>query len=169
MVNILGPALTTDQICFYLDASAAHDRGFGCIFNNKWIQGDWGMQFMKSVEPSITFLELFALCAGVLTWQSELMHCQITVFCDNMSVVQMINESTSSCKHCMYLISILTLNGLQFNRRIYAQFVKSRDNGLADSLSRKQMNRFRLLGPNMNEKPDAINQLIRPIENIWFN
>ena len=53
-----------------------------------------------------------------------------------MAVVHMINKMTSGSKHCMKLIRVLVLNGLQFNRRLSAKFVDTKSNGIADSLSR---------------------------------
>ena len=51
----------------------------GCLTNKKY-------------NPSIEYLELFALTAAVLTWGSKLKNRRITIFCDNLSVVCMINN-----------------------------------------------------------------------------
>ena len=69
MIDVLEPALTSVEICFYSDVSAAVNLGFGCIFNTQWIQGFWGDHgdFIQTCEPSIEYLELFALVAGILT------------------------------------------------------------------------------------------------------
>ena len=110
------------QLCFYSDASACEVLGFGAIFNKKWIFGQWEPNFIKENKPSIEYLELFALTAAVLTWGKEpaLCNAQIVVFCDNAALVQMINDSTSLCANCMYLIRLLVLNGLVNNRRVFA-------------------------------------------------
>ena len=47
------------DVSFYSDASAATDKGFGCILSNRWISGDWELEFVKSHQPSIEYLELF--------------------------------------------------------------------------------------------------------------
>ena len=67
MVDQLNSPVTDRAIGFYSDVSASKSLGFGAILNTKWIQGDWGEQFIVEQEPSIEFLELFALCAGVFT------------------------------------------------------------------------------------------------------
>ena len=59
--------LWASEISFYSDASAACHLEFGCILNSRWIFGAWGEQFMDRNGPSIEYLELFGLCAGVLT------------------------------------------------------------------------------------------------------
>ena len=116
MVDLLSTAQTSEDICFYSDVSGKY--GYGCLLNNKWIRGCWDTEFLTNCKPSTEFLELFALVAGILTWQHELRDARFTVFCDNTAVVQMINSLTSSCANCVNLLRLLTLNGLQFNRRI---------------------------------------------------
>ena len=118
-------------------------------------------------KPNIEYLELFALAAGVLTWQEQLRDMQITVFCDNMAVVHMINNITSSSQNCMYLLHILVLNGLKFSRRLRAKYINTKYNFVSDALSRGQMTRFRRLGPHMNQYPDVINNEIWPVSRLW--
>ena len=122
MVDLLGICNTSTDIRFYSDDSASKSLGFGAVLNNIWIRGDWG-SFMEECSPSIEYLELFMLCAGVLTWRmhEDLINTRITVFCDNQVVVQMINNNTSSCKNCMFLLRLLTIDGLQNNRTKPAQ------------------------------------------------
>ena len=167
MVDTLGQHVTSMEISFYTDASGS--IGFGSLLNRKWIQGFWEKDFLKSNKPSIEYLELFALAAGILTWQNqpELVNNRITVFCDNTAVVQMINNMTSSCEHCMKLIRILVLDGLKFNRRLSAKYIDTKSNFLADSLSRGQWEHFRKLGPQMNVVADQIHESIWPVEKVW--
>ena len=104
------------EICFYSDASTSKDLSFGCILNNKWIQGFLGNHFIKEENPSIEFLELFALTAEILTWEheAELTKTRIVIFCNNQAVVQMVNAMTSSCDKCMKPIRLIVLrSGLQ--------------------------------------------------------
>ena len=126
----------------------------------------WGEDFIDKFNPSIEYLELFALVAGVLTWESEevLVNTRITIFCDNMGIVGMINKMTSNCK---ILLRILTLNNLRFNRRITARYVDTKSNFLADALSRNQIKRFKMLGPEMNDSPDKITESMWPISKVW--
>ena len=100
----------------------------GAIFNNSWIAGLWGRDFILNEKPSIEFLELFALVAAILTWGHFLTNVRIIVFCDNQATLHMVNNLASNCAQCMKLIRILTLNNLQFNRRVFVKYVKSKDN-----------------------------------------
>ena len=122
---------------------------------------------MEQCQPSIGYLELYALAAGILTWEKKLANMRITVFCDNKATVQMINNISSNCEHCMKLIRILVLNGLKFNRRLRAKYVRSKDNGISDALSRLDFKRFRRLAPHMKPEPDTIDDRIWPISKLW--
>ena len=160
------------EIGFYSDASAARKLGFGCILGNKWTFRAWEPGFIKEYSPSIKYLELFAVCAGLFTWQKELTLSNkcVLLHCDNMAVVSMINTMSSGCAHCMHLIRLITLNGLKYNRRLRAIYVKSKSNFLADALSRLKINRFKkLAAPSMQEKPDPVSSEIRPLSHVWLN
>ena len=170
MVDILGDIrVTSTKIFFYSDASAAKHLGFGCLLGSKWIQSFWEPDFIQGQKPSIEFLELFALTAGVFTWQSDpiLNNCRVTIFCDNMAVVQMINSMTSKCEQCMILIRKLVLNGLKHKRCLSAAYINTKVNFLSDALSCSQWKCFRTLGPHMNIKPDEICTEIWPIHKVW--
>ena len=80
----------------------------------------------------------------------------------------MINNSmVSSCKNCMYLLRLLVLNGLKFNRRLSALYVDTKANYLVDALSHNQLGRFHKLGPHMNEEPDPVTDLLWPLTKVW--
>ena len=159
------------QIKFFSDASAGFELGYGCILNKRWIFGHWQKDFIKSQKPSIEYLELFALCAGILTWQNEeeLNNTRIEVHCDNQAVVSMVNNIASTCPNCMHLLRILVLNGLIHNRRVFARYIHTKKNILVDALSRIDLIRFRKFGPQMNEYPDRVHEDIWPITKIWKN
>ena len=107
------------EIKFYSDASTNPKLGFGAIFGQRWISEQWGPGFIVEKEPSIGYLELFALTAALLTWGHHIINDRIVIFCDNMSVVNMINNCTSNCKNCMYLLRLIMLNNLIYNRRVF--------------------------------------------------
>ena len=127
----------------YSDATAAINLGFGAIFNEKWLYQCWETGFIQLVNPSIEFLEFYALCVAVFVWSNQLKNSCFILFCDNQSVCDMIeNGCTSGCKYCMTLIRRLTERLLHYNFRVFAKHVSSKDNFLADSLSRMQLELF---------------------------
>ena len=150
MIDLSTSKLDVD-IGFYSDASHSEILGFGSILGDRWICSQWPPSFIRQCEPSIGYLELYALVLGIITWQDDcrLRDSRVQVHCDNMSVVHMINNITSSCKNCMFLLRKLILNGLLFNRRLTAKFVPTKENGVSDALSRLQFARFRKLALGM--------------------
>ena len=169
----LDEVVTATDLFFFSDASAAPGLGFGCVFNKRWIFAQWEPDYIKPDlhQPTIEYLELYALCAGILTWQEHLRDCRILIHCDNQAVVSMVNNMTSSCQNCMILLRILCLNGLKYNRRVFVQYVSSKNNFLSDSLSRLDLKRFwkHAAGLQMMTQPDKISEEIWPASKIWKN
>ena len=126
----------------------------------------------KTATQVLSTLNYFP-CVAVLTWQQDekLKNNWVVIFCDNMAVVNMINKTTSGCKNCMYLLRILIFNCMINNLRIFAKFVQSKENGLADALSRMQLKRFRQLAKDqnrqMNEYPHTKDSRVWPLSKIW--
>ena len=150
-----------------MDSSANADLGFGCIFGKRWFFGRWEPGFIVNKEPSIEYLELAALCMAVLTWSDLLCNTRIVIFCDNQAVMHMVNNSTSRCKNCMVLLRVLIADGLTHNRRVFVGWVSTKENILADSLSRGKIALVKRLAPHMNPQPDCISMDIWPLSNIW--
>ena len=120
--------------------------------------------------PSIEYLELYALTVGVLLWSYKFSNKRIAIFCDNMSVVHMVNSMSSSCKNYMVLIRMITLECMCRNVRISAMHVASGGNEIADSLSRLDFDRFHDLtdGMNFSDFPEGISDAVWPISKIWL-
>ena len=149
-------------------ASAAEKLGFGCVLGNSWTYAMWEAGYIRKFKPSIEYLELYALVAGVLTWEFELRNLRMIVNCDNQAVVSMINQMSSTCPHCMHLIRILVLNSLKFNRRVFGRYLTSKQNYLSDALSRGKIDKFKKLAPKtVNEYPDKLNKLMWPASKLW--
>ena len=134
--------LRADKINFFTDASGAENLGFGAIFGENWTFHRWDPGFIANCKPSIEFLELYVLTIAIDLWADKLRNRRVVVFCDNKSVVGMINKTASPCMHCMKLIQIITLKSLICNVRFFADYVSTKDNFLADALSRMDLKRF---------------------------
>ena len=161
-----------EEINFYSDASRSKtEGGLGAVLNNKWLIGKWPEEFMQW-DPSIEYLELFALLAAVLRWAPLLSNSHYTIFCDNQSVVQMVNQTTSSCKNCMVLLRKIVREQLKHNFRIFTKHVRTENNQLSDALSRGQLTHFRReaqkKGLLMAEFPEEIPEEIWPPTKIWL-
>ena len=161
--------IIADEIDMYSDASGK--IGMGAICGNEWMYVLWDSKFIAKFKPSIEYLELYAVTAAVLQWIHFFKNKRIILFCDNQSVVDMINFTTTSCKNCMVLIRILVLKGLMENVRIFARHVKGADNIFADSLSRDKIQHFNYLcnkhQKRMKQEPVQVPESIWPMDKIW--
>ena len=160
-----------DEIDFYTDASKNPLLGFGRKCENEWMYQNWDSNFLVKNDPSIEFLELYAVTVGVFLWIEKFQNKKIMLFCDNKAVVAMINNTSSKCQKCTKLLRMIVLKGMMYNVKISAKYVTLKDNDFADSLSRLQLNRFFKLVKTkqvrINELPCLIPEEIWPLEKVW--
>ena len=144
---------TAEDIDMYSDASESVSKGFGAYCGTAWTCMMWDKDWMVSCNPSIEYLELYAVTVAVLIWIKKFRNSRILLHCDNNSVCNMLNNSTSGCKNCMVLLRLVVLECLTQNVKLTAEWVSTGDNGKADALSRMEFERFRNLGPDMDMYP----------------
>ena len=169
----MDPATRAVKLLLASDASRSWKLGMGAVFPeiNQWIFGQWDPQFIQEQQPSIEFLELYALMMAVATWNcTELMtNRRVEMCCNNESVVYMINNSASSCTQCQKLIRIITLLNLRANRRLFARHLSTHLNLLPDALSRLNFKKFWALAPReMAKQPCNLPKVFWPPSKIWF-
>ena len=106
---------------FFSDASLNPDLGFGAVFNDRWMAHTWPAGFVNTYDPSIEYLELFALAAALFTWNQSplLQNSHVVIHCDNEAVVHMINNSASSCPQCMKILRMIVLDDIKKNRHLF--------------------------------------------------
>ena len=157
-----------DSLFFYSDASKNPLLGFGCIFNKNWTFSRWEPGFVVKVDPSIGYLELYAACVGIFLWAPRLRNGRYQIWCDNQAACRMINTGVSKCKNCQYLLKMLTLNNLIYNRRVFAEYVDTKANHLSDKLSRLRVNKFKRDAPvGTNQFPDNLPTELWPASKLW--
>ena len=150
---------------FYTDASKNKFFGVGCVFMNEWSFSQWERGYIEKCDPSIAYLELLGLCTGIYIWAEKLANLRVVVQCDNTSVRDMVNAgaSASGCKNCMYLLRLLTLINLRYNTRVFVQYIETKKNSLADSLSRMDFKKFFDLAPDsMSPLPESLPEELWP-------
>ena len=142
--------IDSDTLSLYTDASGA--IGFGGIFRSKWFQGRWQThQQLGTTGISIAWQELFALVVACHLWGSEFSNRRILFFCDNESVVNIVNSKRSRIPRVMDLLRHLTLLTLKHNFYVRVKHIEGKKNLVADALSRFQMDRFHVLAPHANQ------------------
>ena len=122
---------------------------------------------MNRWQPSIEYLELYGVTMAVLLWIKKFKNRTVNLFCDNKSVRDMINNAGTHRKHCMGLLRLLILEGLVHNVKIKCKYVKSKENGKADALSRLDFDRFWKLDETMEPLPLEVPELIWPMTRVW--
>ena len=132
---------TAEEILFFTDTSKNFELGCGGYCENSWFQAQWLLE-VRELDPSIQYLELYALTIGVLNWIHRFQNRRIIIFSDNIGVVNVINNSSSKCKNCMVLVRVIVLHSLIHNVKIIARYIPSKSNEITDSLSRLQTQRF---------------------------
>ena len=166
-----GKVWILEELRFYNDASKNLNLGFGCIFKNFYTFSRWEKGFIQEKNPSIEYLELYALCIGVFTWAEHLQNLHFAIYCDNQAVQSMVNSTTAGGKNCMALIRLLVLKSIQYNFRIKVFYVKSKDNDLADALSRLDFDKFEPLRhkAGIHKFPCKLPEEIYPPSRIWID
>ena len=162
-----------EDINFYTDATKNENLGGGICDNYMWMMGKWDKKWILDTDPSIEYLELYAVVAGVMVWCNEkrMNNKRLLLHCDNESVCFMINTNSSKCKNCMHLLKLLILEGLKNNLRFVAEHVKGTDNFFADFLSRQQVDAFfkraKKEGMDFRKRTPCTTDKIWPISKIW--
>ena len=139
----LDKSLQANEICMYSDASANKELGCGGYNQTSWYILQWDEEYMTKYNPSINYLELYAVTVAIHLWIHRYKNKKIILFCDNMSVVHMINKSSSKCANCMVLIRLIILQELTHNVKINAKHVRGKSNTFSDMLSRLKYREFR--------------------------
>ena len=163
--------LQADVLNWYMDASG--NIGIGGIFNEFWFQQKWDLDFIHKKKPSITYLELHAVCVSIFLWLPLVQNKRICLFCDNSGAKDIINTAASRCKNCRVLIRLLTLECMKWNVRVFARYVRSRENFLADNLSRFKMKEFwrdiKRLDRNVQQEASPIPEQLWPLDKLWID
>ena len=163
--------LVAEKIFLYSDTSGK--IGWGVISDKDWMHGTWNKVFLEDKNPSIEYLELFALLAGVIKWLHKYRNCRIVLYCDNQSVVDMVNSNSSTCKNCMILIRLLVLKSMIENVRIFAAHVRTARNTFTDLLSRNKIQAFKTyaekVGHEVSDSPSNPPDQVWPMEHLWIN
>ena len=112
--------LAAEEIDFYTDSSGNSKLGMGGICGNSWMYAQWDEKWTNENNPSIEYLELYAVTTAIISWIRRFTTQRVVIFCDNNSVVEMINSSSSRCKNCMMLIRLIVLECIISNVRVFA-------------------------------------------------
>lgn len=146
--------ISNDSINLFTDSSGNPSLGCGAYNNGRWAQMQWPSSWRFSdLMRNMSFLELVPIVLAMFLWAPEFTKKKILLHTDNAALCSIINKRTSKDKSIMKLIRPLVLLTMTYNVQFKAFHIESAKNGIADSLSRFQMKRFRRLAPTADQSP----------------
>jgi len=125
----------------------ASDIAVGIVCGRAWSIFEFTGKHLWMTKKSIAWRELFAVVLLLCTFGSSLQNQSVTMFVDNMSMVQCINAGRSKDPAIMGLIRALYYYTSIYHINYKSVHLYSTDNGSADALSRLQFSRFMSLNP----------------------
>jgi hypothetical protein len=137
----------------FISTDASGSDGYGAFYSGEWFNGAWS----AAQRPlSIAYKELFPIVLACNVWGNTWRNRRIQFYCDNQSVVAILSSGTSKDSRLMQLLRELFLCAARFNFKVTAQHVPGKENGIADSLSRFNLQAFRQLAPQARPHPVQI-------------
>ena len=144
------PWVSNQVLHLFSDASK---QGFGAVFGSLWLQGlfpsDW-----QSLD--IWILELYALTAAFITWQTHFRNSKVLFHCDNHNIVHVLNNCSSPNKSVMCMVRRLVVIAMRINCCFRCVHVPGAHNHLADLLSRSQVSKFLEAHPAPHPSPTPV-------------
>ena len=144
---------SSPELELYMDETST--IGFGGYFNRKWFQECWPPHLLinKKTGISIEWQELFPIVIACALWYPHFAGKCLQFWCDNESVVAIINSGHSKAPRVMDLVRFWVLISMKHNFLVWARHVLGVHNRIADALSCFQVKRLRELAPNADRTP----------------
>ncbi|XP_037647425.1 uncharacterized protein LOC119501251, partial [Sebastes umbrosus] len=144
---------SSDALNYFTDA--APSMGFGGFYQGEWFANHWPPSFSK-LDSSSALYEIYPVAVACHVWGQHWKRKRITVLCDNIAVVGIINRGRSSSKDIMPFMRSITWSSVIYNFIITARHVPDHFNSLADSLSRFKFQNFGSICPDANPVPVSV-------------
>ena len=141
-----------------LYTDAARTIGFGGFFNGKWLPGRWSphLRVNKTKGITIEWQKLFPIVLACTLRYPNFSIKRLQFWCNNQSVVAIINSGYSKGPRVMNLVRFLVLISMTHNFLVRTRYVPRVNNEIADALSYFQVQQFRELIPGANQTPCTI-------------
>ena len=124
------PSVWTPLTSFSTDASL---DGFGMVWGTRAIAGLFSSEFD---ELDISKKEMLTVMAAIKHWFSDLANLKVKIFVDNQAVVALLNNGISKSPFLATCLREISFFLVEYNIEIRAEYIKSKDNYLADLCSR---------------------------------
>ena len=140
----------------HLYTDAAKGLGFAAVYGSHWFFGKWNPWW--SIQ-NITLRELVPIVLALEASGHLFRDVVIVLHTDNLALVSVIKKQTSKEKYVMALTRRLVTASLQYNTMFQAEHIPGKQNDLADSLSRLQVEKFKRLHPQADPLPSPFPSL----------
>ena len=151
--------LTSDSLRLFTDASGSAHLGAASFLDGQWCFLPWPKAWGNhAVLKDLTFLEMVPVLLAIFLWYRLFQNKRVHLYIDNEALVYVLNKQTSKSKLLMQLVRPFVLMSMKYNIVFKAVHILSRNNVIADSISRKQWVRFRQAAPEAEGEPLAIPQ-----------
>ena len=159
--NLLLEEKWVTSLSLNLYTDAAGSAGFGAIFENHWIMGEWPSQLESF---SITFKEIFPIVLAFEIWGARFRDKCITLHIDNAAAVYILNKQSSKDQNIMCLVRRFVLACMRFNILTRCVHLRGSLNTLPDLISRFKVAEFLQLAPQMDRQPTPVPEYLLKIE-----
>ena len=96
---------------------------------------------------SIAWIELYATVLGIALFGIRMTDSQLVMYTDNQAIMHSINSGTCKDPSIMALIRALYFHTTRYHIRYRSCYIHTLSNDAADSLSRLQYDRYKIVHP----------------------
>jgi hypothetical protein len=139
-------------------ATDASDIGFGGRFGNEWFAYEWAHG--EAERYSIAYRELFAVVVAVCTWGHLFKGKIIHFWNDNTNTILAAKKATTRDPQMMHLLRALHSLCVDFQMHVWFDYINTKDNSIADALSRLDFKRFHTLLPTALASPSPVQRTV---------
>ena len=153
----------------WTDASGNFGCGAFVPSSQEWCQLQWPNSYppewVHLKDESIALKELLPIVLACAVWGSDWENQTVSVHCDNLGVVSLVNSGYSRVPQIMHLLRCLFFIRAHFHLDVWAIHVPGVQNSLADALSRNNLHIFLLQVPGAASRrrsipPDLLDLLV---------
>ena len=137
----------------FTDASGS--LGYGIFYMGHWIANPWPPLLQNR---SIQWKGLYPIALACLLWGHQWTGKKLLFHCDNQAVVDIWASGSSRDPLIMHLVRSIFFTAATNHFTVLVTHIVGTSNVIADSLSRLQMSRFRLLAPAADLEPIPVPQ-----------
>lgn len=136
-------------------SDASGSWGCAAWYGQSWFQVQWDEQ---SEHLDITCKELVPVILACAVWGQEWAGYRVICHCDNQAVVACLHSRSSRQKELMHMLRCLVFIEAHLNCHLYPMYINTRNNHIADDLSRNNLFSFFSKVPDASHSPAQVSR-----------